>query len=268
MKKILSLIFLSMALSAPLAAHEFWLWPVPFHTVPGSTARVGLRVGENFDGELRPFSAARVGALRQFSAAGSRDLLPQVPPAPGKDSLDVVLATPGTHLVAYDSQTNTITLEPDKFLAYLNEDGLSHIAALRHAAGQDQQPGRERYQRFVKTLLLAGATSDATFAVHTGQRLEIVPVTDPLAAHARDRFAFTVLFRGQPLADATVRAWHHEGAKLIELHGKSDATGTVSFDLAHAGPWMISVVHMVALKDVPNLDWESSWSSLTFALAP
>ena len=257
---------LCLVCAGPLAAHEFWLWPATFAAPAGSSVPLGLRVGENFTGEVRPFSAARVAAFRHFSAAGATDLIAQVPPAPGVDSFGVVLAKPGTHLFAYDSQPNTITLEADKFLAYLNEDGLAHIAALRHAAGQDQLPGRERYQRFVKTLVLAGAKSDATYAVRTDQRIEIVPVTDPLAAHAGDRVSFLVLFKGQPLANATVRAWHHAGPKLVDAKAQSDSAGTVSFELASAGPWMISVVHMVALKDVPDLDWESSWSSLTFAL--
>lgn len=268
MKKFPTFFLLSLILSAPLAAHEFWLWPDSFTADPGATVRLGLRVGENFTGEPKPFSSDRAAALRHFSAAGTSDLLSQVPPAPGKDSLDIVLATPGTHLLAYDGQANTITLEADKFLAYLNEDGLTHVAAARHAAGQDQLPGRERYRRFVKTLLLAGAKGDATYAVHTGQRIEIVPVTDPLAAHAGDRVSFLVLFKGQPLAHATVRAWHHAGPKLVDVKAQSDSAGTVSFELASAGPWMISVVHMVPLNDVPGLDWESSWCSLTFALAP
>lgn len=259
---------LGLALAGPLAAHEFWLWPETFTVAPVGTVRVGLRVGENFTGETRLFSTARAAALRHSSAAGTSDLLAQVPAAPGVDSLPLVLATPGTHLLAYDSQPSTITLPPDKFLAYLHEDGLEPVAAARHAAGQDQTLGRERYQRFVKTLLLAGAKSDATYALHTGQRLELVPVTDPLAARPGARVSFIVLFNGQPLAGATVRAWHHEGAQLVELKGQSDSAGTVAFELASAGPWMISAVHMVALQDVPGFDWESSWSSLTFALSP
>ncbi len=261
-------LLLGLVLAAPLLAHECWLEPDAFAVAPGAPVHLGLRVGENFSGEVRPFRTDRAAALRHFSAAGTGDLLAQVPAAPGIDSLALGLATPGTHLLAYDSQPSTITLPPDKFLAYLTEDGLEHVAVSRHAAGQDQLPGRERYQRFVKTLVLAGDKSDATFAIHTGQRLEIVPVTDPLAAPAGSRVAFTILFKGQPLAGATVRAWHHAGVKLVELKAQTDSAGVVAFDLAAAGPWMISLVHMVPLKDVPGLDWESSWASLTFALAP
>jgi uncharacterized GH25 family protein len=191
-----------------------------------------------------------------------------VPAAPGLQAFAVDLATPGTHVLAYDSQPSTIVLPPADFLSYLQEEGLDHVAATRHAAGQDQTPGRERYQRFVKTLLRAGDQSDATFAGRAGQRLEVVPVTDPLVAGAGRRLAFAVLFEGRALAGASVRAWHRRGTEVVILKGQTGTDGQVAFDLPHAGPWMISVVHMIPLRDVPGLDWESSWASLTFALAP
>ena len=267
MKPLLVLTF-SLLLAARLAAHEFWLWPESFTAAPGTTVQVGLRVGMNFSGEVRPFRADRAAAWRHTSATGVTDLRPQLPAAPGREAFAIDLATPGTHVLTYDSQPSTIVLQPADFLSYLQEEGLDHVAAARHAAGQDQTPGRERYQRFVKTLLLAGAKADATFAVRAGQRLEIVPVTDPLAARAGSRLAFGVLFEGRPLAGASVRAWHRRSTEVVILKGQTGTDGTVAFDLPHAGPWMISLVHMIPLHGVPGLDWESSWASLTFALAP
>jgi uncharacterized GH25 family protein len=77
-----------------------------------------------------------------------------------------------------------------------------------------------------------------------------------------------VRFEGHPLAGASVRAWHRRGAEVVILKGQTGSDGTVAFDLPQAGPWMISLVHMVPLRDVPGFDWESAWASLTFALAP
>ena len=50
------------------------------------------------------------------------------------------------------------------------------------------------------------------------------------------------------------------------IKGRSAANGTITFDLPYAGPWMISLVHMIPLKDVPGYDWQSYWGNLTFAL--
>ena len=255
-----------LALAAPLAAHEFWLAPDKFFLAPKAPLSLTLNVGEDFTGLVRPFTTEKVAALRHYSAAGTVNLISRVPAGPGLDALPLTLEKPGTHLIAEDSHPSTITLSPDKFLGYLNEDGLEFVAEARKAAGLENEPGRERYLRCVKTLVRVGEKSDATYAVRTGQRLEITPQSDPFAAHPGARLAFTVTFDGQPLAGAQVRAWHHREKILVTLKGRSAADGSIAFDLPYAGPWMISLVHMIPLKDVPGYDWQSYWGNLTFAV--
>lgn len=252
--------------TAPLAAHEFWLQPEKFSIAPGATVNVSLQRGEDFTGEVRPINTERVVALRHYFLGGVTDALRRVPAPPGVESLPFTFATPGTHLIAEDSAVSTITLSPDKFLSYLNDDGLEFVAAARKAAKQDTMPGRERYLRCVKTLIRVGEKSDATFATRTGQRLEIVPQSDPLAARPGDRLAFTVIFDGKPLAGALVRAWHYREKNLLVVKGRTTTDGTIAFELPYAGPWMISLVHMIPLKDVPDYDWQSYWGNLTFSL--
>ncbi|MBL9189422.1 MAG: DUF4198 domain-containing protein [Opitutaceae bacterium] len=262
----LPLALLSLASFAPLSAHEFWLKPDKFFAAPGATVNLTVLRGEHFEGELRPISTERVAALRHYSAAGAVDAMARVPAARAIDALPFTLARPGTHLLALDSTVSTITLAPDKFLGYLEEDGLEFIDAARKAAKQDKEPGRERYLRCVKTLVRVGDKSDATYATRTGQRLEIVPQSDPFATRPGSRLGFSVIFDDKPLAGALVRAWHHREKNLILIRGRTAADGTIAFDLPHAGEWMISVVHMIPIKDVPGYDWQSYWGNLTFAL--
>lgn len=251
----------------PLAAHEGWLWAEPFHVAPGASVRLTLNVGEDFVGEARPIVADRVAALHHGTAASLTEELARVPAKPGKSFLDLPLASAGTHVLALDTQPSTLSLPPDKFLAYLQDEGLDQIVRLRQETKQDHTPSRERYRRCVKTLVRVGPASDGTYARRTGQRLEIIPVADPLAAHAGDLLRFRVFFDGQPLASALVCAWHRQDQQLIAVKARTTAGGTVTFGLPHAGPWMISLVQMIPLKNVPDLDWESYWGSLTFELA-
>lgn len=255
-----------LLISAPLLAHEFWLAPDKFFVAPNAPLSLTLNVGEDFTGVVRPFTAEKVAALRHYSAAGTVDLISRVPTVAGLDALPITFAQPGTHLIAEDARASTITLSPDKFLSYLNSDGLEFIDAARKAAKQENEPGRERYLRCVKTLVRVGDKSDATYAVRTGQRLEITPQSDPFAARPGSRLGFTITFDGQPLAGAQVRAWHHREKILVTLKGRSAADGSIAFELPYAGPWMISLVHMIPLKDVPGTDWESYWGNLTFAV--
>lgn len=250
---------------APLGAHECWLQPSTFAPAAGDNVRLSLQIGMEFRGEARPFNPARVAALRHFSSSGVADWTGAVTAAP---DFPAAFATPGTHVVTYDSQPSFIELDGEKFLEYLREEGLDHVVAERAKAGETARPGRERYQRCVKTIVQAGGQADASYAVVTGQRLELVPVEDPAALRPGAPLRVRVLFAGQPLAGAKVRAWHRQGDKLTTLDAHTEADGTAIFTLPLAGEWMFSTVRMARVTGDAKADWESHWGNLTFAIAP
>jgi uncharacterized GH25 family protein len=105
--------------------------------------------------------------------------------------------------------------------------------------------------------------------------MEIVPLADPTTA---GRLPVRVLFRGQPLAGALVRAWNRPllGAASPAdpsardslgpvLQVRTNAHGEARLTAAHAGEWMVSAVHMEPSSDPVAADWQSWWASLTFA---
>jgi uncharacterized GH25 family protein len=247
-------------------AHEFWVLPDRFASPAGSAVRLSLAVGENFQGEPVAFSTALVAALQHFSAGGTRsDLRPHVPAEP---KAEFVLSLPraGAHLLALDTHPSEVVLEAGKFHAYLREEGLEAVIAAREAGGTAQTPGRERYRRHIKSLLLAGAASDGTALVRTGQRLEILPLADPLKRRPGQDLGFQVLFEGKPLAQALVKFWHRRGSQTLVVRTRSDAEGRVTVTPPWSGTWMASVVHMVPATDSPKHDWDSHWGNLTFSL--
>jgi uncharacterized GH25 family protein len=75
-----------------------------------------------------------------------------------------------------------------------------------------------------------------------------------------------VLFESKPLAGALLKAWHKRGGQTVMVRATTRADGIVEFDLPYAGPWMISVVHMVPVTGAPDIDWDSFWGSLTFVV--
>ena len=261
----------------PVQAHEFWLTPVTAPLVAGESARLTLRVGEYFEGDIVGFSASHTLALRRYSAAGSTDLRALLPGAAVVPALLVPMPTPGTHMVIFNNQPSIISLPAGTFNAYLHEEGLDFIKAQREAAGNAEKAGRERYRRFVKTLIRikpatdaipsAATRPDTTHAALTGQRLEILPMTDPLGLAPGDVLSVRVEFDGKPLAGALLKAWHRRGGQTLIIRAKTAADGSASFDLPYAGPWMISVVHMVPVIGVKDVDWDSMWSNLSFNLS-
>ncbi|WP_334188253.1 DUF4198 domain-containing protein [Noviherbaspirillum sp.] len=273
-------VLLAFMLSAPAAAHEFWMLPDRFSLAPGSPVRLTLHVGEYFEGDPVPFTTPYVNGLVQYSGGKSADLLGMVPAEENRPGLQIVPRTSGTHLVAFNSHPNQVALSGDKFHAYLREEGLDDIIKRREADGTAATPGRERYRRHVKTLLRvagnpgdrANGKSDRTYATRTGQRLDIVPLADPLAQRAGGTLDFQFLFDGRPLAGVLVKAWHKKDGKpkndqTLIIRARTDAQGKVAFSLPYAGTWMVSAVHMIPATGVPDIDWDSFWGNLTFDLA-
>ena len=272
----LATLLLLCALS-PLQAHEFWFKPLPNPLPQGSVAPLVLEVGEYFEGDLVGFSAPKVLNFDRYTHQSRHDLRALVPAREPVGELGLPLSDSGTHLVVFDSQPSLLTLSADKFHAYLHDEGLGFVQQQREAAGTDKTPGRERFRRHVKTLIQvspapgappAGTKPDMTYAQRSGQRLEVLPLNDPLALPAGGTLGVRVLFEGQPLAGALVRAWHKRGPQTLVIRATTSRDGEVRFDLPHPGGWMISVVHMVPAVGVPGADWDSLWGNLTFSTAP
>ena len=255
------LAFLATAAFAP--AHECWLQPATFAPVVGPSIGLTIQVGMNFQGEPKPFNPDRIASLRHFSAAGSEDWTAR---ANNKLQLPVKFEDSGTHVVIYDSKPSLITLKPAEFDEYLREEGLEFVIADREKAGESTKPGRERYQRCNKTIVIADGKSDDTWSVITGQRLEILPLENPASWKPGTPFGVKVLLAGQPLPGARVIAWNRTTEQLVKLDATTTETGEASFTLPAGGQWMFSAVHMARLTGDKDADWESHWGNLTLAV--
>lgn len=258
----------------PLWAHEFWFAPAAGPFLAGDSARLSLRVGEYFEGDLVGFSTSQTLDLRHFDANGNTDLRALLPRDISTPSLLVSLPVPGTQMVIFNSQPNTINLSADSFHAYLHDEGLDFIKDQREAAGNAGKVGRERYRRFVKTLMRVAPRPDkspheamkvdANHLTLTGQRLEILPVMNPLDLLPGDTLNLRVAFDGKPLGGALLKAWHKRDSQTLLIRAKTGPDGFTSFNLPYFGTWMISVVHMVPVSGIADIDWDSFWSSLSF----
>ncbi len=247
-------------------AHEFWLWPSTFRPKPGREVQLDLLVGENFEGELWGQRSQRILSLHLHSTKDSVNLLPQ---AQQSDSLPIQFrcSEAGAHVLAMRSRNSYIELSGTDFEAYLLEDGIENIAALRRQRGQMEQPARELYQRCAKALLQAGKKQDNAWSKVCGMPLEIIPLKNPYALRPGSTLPVRVLFEGKPLANVVVRSWHKTSrqATLSERH-RTNSDGIAEIPLGARGVWMVSLVHMLENADASQSDYQSYWGSLTFAL--
>jgi uncharacterized GH25 family protein len=257
-----------MAITPSVDAHEFWFVPVRSPQNVGDSVPLRLEVGEFFEGDPAGLSISRTAQMRHFTASAQTDLKPFLSPDEPEVEVLFSLDRPGMHLIAYDSEPLRISLSADRFHAYLHDEGLDFIKLRREKNGTALMPGRERYSRNVKTLFVVGAanSNDRTFAISTGQRLELVPAQNPIAMRPGDALVLNVTFDGKPLVGALVKAWHKHNGQLLIIRTQTSPLGRVSINLPFSGDWMLSVVHMVATTDSTEVDWESYWGNLSFYL--
>ena len=231
MKFLPLLCLLGLPALAPVQAHEFWFKPVPNPVPLQRSATLTLEVGEYFEGDLVGFSAPTAARFVHHTKMGQTDLMPLLPAAVPVGALPLPLTTPGTHMLVFDSQPRTIELSADKFHAYLHDEGLDFINVMREEAGTAHKPGRERFRRHVKTLIQVGPPTaprgvpDTTFARRTGQRLEVMPLNNPLIMQLGAALGIQILFDGQPLASALVKAWHSQAGQTLLIRSTTSSSG-------------------------------------------
>ena len=269
---------LGLLVAAPATAHDFWIEPSSFWPRPGQTVAVRLRVGEQFRGDAvaRPPAASMhrfvlvdAGTKAGTDAGRNADTRAglTIPGRTGADPAGMFrLSAPGAYIIGFHGKPNAIELPPDKFNAYLREEGLESVLEARARRDQLTQPGREIYARCAKSLLLAGtATADGAPADRAlGFPLELIAERQPALLGDGELLPVRLLLDGQPLAGALVVALFRDDLSH-QLALRSGADGRVLLALPRKGQWLVKAVHMRPAPADSGADWESLWASLSFS---
>ena len=179
MKGKLLVFLLVFLFSQLLSGHEFWIQPQRFHFNRGETVNIRFQVGENFQGENWNGNKSGVEEISLFYENTSDDLSNLLSDSTDGDSLSMQFYDEGTIMVTCHSKNKFIALEPEAFLSYLKEDGLTETINQRAANNETDSIGKEYYQRNVKSLFQVGIKKDSTFKQHTDLVLDIIPLLHP-----------------------------------------------------------------------------------------
>jgi uncharacterized GH25 family protein len=261
-KKTTTLVLLLTFISS-LSAHEFWLNPDKFIYKRSEEINIRFLVGENFDGENWKGNNERIKSLKIYFGGVSDDLTPVVTEADG-DSIEYFMIDEGTNLIAFNSNNSFINLEPGKFNEYLEEDGLLNALEYRKKNNEMGCSGREFYQRCAKTLLQVGEVKDQTFEITTSMPIDIIPSSNPYQLKNKELLRVKIYYKGSPLPNTLIKAWHRMKNKTEKKDLKTDSKGEIVFPVSTIGKWMISTVKMERLFDNPVSDWQSYWGSFTW----
>lgn len=99
------------------------------------------------------------------------------------------------------------------------------------------------YEKFAKTLLAVGGKSDGFDAI-AGDKLEIVPVDNPLTARPGDTVRFKVLLDGKPFTPESVTATYDGFSDIANTWAyltEPGGDGLASVRIGAPGLWMVRV---------------------------
>lgn len=255
-----------LTLSMSVFAHEYWFEPETFFPAPNAQTVVHLYVGDGLtkDREERPFQLAKTEMFQIFSAADTLNLKTSL-----KDEAlpiyNFSADKAGNYLLAMERNWSYIKLEPQQFEDYLREDGMEYIAAERAKAGETGKEGRERYSRFIKSLVQVGDKRDETYKKQVGLKLEITPLENPYSKRVGNSLKFQVTFDGKPLAERTIFADNRLNKESLRM--TTDKNGKISVKLNQSGLWLVRLVTMRrCAADCGEADWESFWGAFSFGV--
>ena len=246
---------------AAVSAHDFWIEPSAYRVAKGAHLDVALRVGEGYRGDPVARNPAKIRRFVLVGPAGEQALAGDAgqDPAGGAE-----IRGQGLFVIGYQSHPSSITLEAPKFEAYLREEGLERVIALRAERGQSALPGREIYSRCAKALVASGPAEKEQPDRKLGLPLELVPEASPYLGGGGPT-AVRLLFWDRPLEGALVVALAKDAPEHT-LEARTDSSGRVVLELGAGRTWLVKAVHMVEAPAGSGADWESLWASLTFEI--
>ena len=267
----LSLALASALIERSASAHDYWPEPVVDRIEGASAHMTGhLWVGEALVAEMeRGPERARVEVLRVFGAEGMEDRTATLGDATEPPFLRLELPASAPRLVHLQRGITRIELPADRFNAYLRSEGLLRAFRERRRLGESAQPGRERYGRCVSALVSPSIepAPASVFAADTGCPIAILPARDPSHLRAGAALAFSVRFRGQPLADVAVDLVQRDAqGRVHSMRVQTDRQGLGRVRLPTSGFSVLRTVTM-ARAEVPDAEWESWWASYSFTNA-
>lgn len=255
---------LALSVSTAAAAHSFWLQPVEHMPDAGEEVLVEFKVGDAGDVNDWGLYWERIASFRLYGPDGvvdeQRGVRTTAAGEPG--SARVAIATPGSYILAFESNPSFSDLGAQRFNAYVDHERLTAIAAHREATGTNAERGTELYARRAKTLLQVGDVLSPNVTRRIGQTLEIVPLQNPFALEEGAPLDLQVFWRGEPLGNAQLLAAPLDAAGDYQSFITS-ADGVARVKAPGETAMLYSVVWGVPAPNEQRADYFTIFASLT-----
>jgi uncharacterized GH25 family protein len=244
------------------SAHDVFLKAKPFLLEkPGSTT-LAMNLAEAFPGEEIKWRSEKTVKFWMIGPEKEQELVTK------KESNPVIdFIKEGTFVIGWNALPSYIEIEPKLFDEYIKAEGYQNVIQMRTEKGNQDQPGREKYIRFLKCFVQVGASPTDNFSKSLGQKIELIPLENPYSKRIGSQLSVRVLFDDKPLPGARVMATYDTFSKEHDVYAhtvQTDADGIARIPIDKPGLWLVRANHMLPLQDDPKADWESYWTNFTF----
>ncbi|WP_299194727.1 DUF4198 domain-containing protein [uncultured Erythrobacter sp.] len=258
---------LALVASTGTSAHNFWLQPENHTPDAGEDVLIEFKIGDaGAAANDWGLYWERIAAFRLHGPDGASDQQSAVrtTQAGVTGSAQLSVARPGSYVLAFESNPSRSDLEAERFNRYIENEGLTAIAAHRAATGSGDANGTELYARRAKTLLQVGDVITANVTRPIGQTLEIVPLQNPFALGEGDALDLQVFWRGSPLDGATLSIAPLDGTGGVET-AMTSADGVVRVGAPGKTAMLYTVTWGVLAPNESRADYLTIFASLTVA---
>ena len=261
--------FLMLALGATvLHAHDLFFRLESFFVSPGATVKVHALNG-TFSTSENSVTRDRLRDLTVVSPSGRAAADTALWSAAGDTSVFSLRTTsPGTYLVGASLRPREITLEAKDFNKYLADDGVPDVLEARRRNGELEKPATERYSKHIKALIQVGPTRTAGFGAVLGYPAELVPLDNPYVLRRGSTLRVRAMVDGKAVPNQLV-VWggrFPDERRFQQRSVRTNADGVARVQLPSSGQYFVKFISMVPWRGQEKLDYESKWSTLTFAV--
>ncbi len=258
-----------MLLAVRAEPHDLFFRAADSFVAPGAAVVVDVLSG-TFSRSENAITRDRLADFSLVTPSGRRALDPaswsQTEP---QSRASFTTAEPGTYVVGAAIHPLILKLAAGEFTAYLKEEGIEHILAERARDRRQGEGSRERYSKYLKALLQVGEVQSDGVLAPLGYAAEIVPEANPFSLAPGATLTIRCIVDGQPWANKVVFAGGRRArseARLPQQRLRTDARGRATVRLTAAGSWYVKFVAMKSLTGDPEVNYESKWSTLSFAV--
>lgn len=243
-------------------AHDLFLNAHPFHLEKTGSLTLAMNLAAAFPGKEEAWRQDKTLQFWIIGSSGKKLLKDEK----GKNPI-IEVSEEGTYVIGWDSSPSYIEIESKDFNEYIAAEGYQNVVQARKEQGKQDAKGREKYVRFLKAFVQVGSKLTNDYSKPLGQKIEIIPLSNPYSLKQGTDLPIKILFDGKPLPKAKVMSTYDTYSKEHDVYAHTIDTaqdGTAKIPISKNGIWLIRVNTMLPMEGDPKADWQSFWANCTF----